>query len=358
MKTFRAIGLMSGTSMDGLDIADVTFKLTKNKEWAFDLNFSKCYDFPAPLLKRLKTAFQSTGNELSELSSNLGCFYAEKVNTFLSDFNIDKNEIDLISSHGQTIFHQPQKGYTLQIGNGPELAVNTDVPTVVDFRSMDVALGGNGAPLIPVADFLLFHRYADSFLNLGGFGNVSYQEEDKTFSFDICPVNIVLNSLANELGKNYDDKGEIGKSGQINTQLLNALNDLDYYRKTPPKSLGWEWVEEKVLPLLQQEQNVKDKMRTWYEHVAHQIGQSLNATLSNSVLITGGGANNTFLIDRIRAHTDQIVLVPEKEIIDFKEAIGFAFLGVLRWQNKINVWSSVTGATKNSSSGVIIYPHS
>ncbi len=356
MKTFRAIGLMSGTSMDGLDVADVTFELTRNGEWTFELHFAECYDFPAHLLKRLQTAFQSTGNELSKLNSDLGCFYAEKVNTFLDDFNVDKKEVDLIASHGQTIFHQPQKGYTLQIGNGPELAVHTGIPTVVDFRSMDVALGGNGAPLIPVADFLLFQRYADSFLNLGGFANVSYQDEEKTFSFDICPVNIVLNKLAKQLGKAYDDNGEMGRSGQINTQLLNALNALDYYRQSSPKSLGWEWVENEVLPLLDQEQDVKNTMRTWYEHVAIQIGHSLNGVTSNSVMVTGGGANNTFLIDRIRVHTDQITLVPEEDIINFKEAIGFAFLGVLKWQDQINVWASVTGARKDSSSGVIIKP--
>lgn len=356
MKTFRVIGLMSGTSMDGLDVADVTFTLTENQGWLFELNHSVCYEFHDSLLKRLQSAFQAPANELIQLSTNLGCFYAEKVNQFISDYKINKSDIDFISSHGQTIFHQPQKGYTLQIGNGPELAVNTGIPTVVDFRTKDVALGGNGAPLIPVADHLLFLNYADSFLNLGGFGNVSYKEEDEVISFDICPVNIVLNELAKDFGLDYDEDGKLGKEGEINTLVLDQLNALDYYHSKQPKSLGFEWVKDEIYPILNQEKDVKNKMRTWYEHVAFQMGKSLNSTLSNSILVTGGGANNPFLIERIKAHTEQIIIIPDRELIDYKEAIGFAFLGLLRWRGEINVWSSVTGAKKNSSSGVIIEP--
>lgn len=356
MKTFRIIGLMSGTSMDGLDVADVEFKLTEQGKWKFKIYHSKCYAFPKSLLKRLKHAFHAPAEDLTQLSSDLGKFYADKVNHFISLFDINKSTINFVASHGQTVFHQPQKGYTLQIGNGPELAVNTELPTVVDFRSKDVALGGNGAPLIPVADHLLFSNYADSFLNLGGFGNVSFQQENKVTSYDICPVNSVLNPLAKELGKEYDEDGQLGRQGEINTQLLNQLNALDYYQQNPPKSLGWEWVKDEIIPLLNKEKDVKNKMRTWYEHIASQIGRSLNATWSNSVLVTGGGANNSFMIERIRAHTDQIVVIPEKEIIDFKEAVGFAFLGLLRWQEQVNVWSSVTGAKQNSSSGIIIQP--
>lgn len=356
MKTFRVIGLMSGTSMDGLDVADVTFILTENEEWRFKLNHSKVYEFEDALLKRLQSAFHIPANDLIQLSTYLGRFYAEKVNQFLTEFNINKTDIDFISSHGQTIFHQPKKGYTLQIGNGPELAVKTGIPTVIDFRTKDVALGGNGAPLIPVADHLLFSNYADAFLNLGGFGNVSFKNKSEVFSFDICPVNIVLNELAKELGKTYDENGELGKEGLINKEVLDQLNALDYYHNKPPKSLGWEWVNDEIHPILYREMEVKNKMRTWYEHIAIQIGKSLNDTSANSILITGGGAKNSFLIDRIKTYTDKEIIIPEIELIDFKEAIGFAFLGLLRWRNEINVWASVTGAKKNSSSGIIIEP--
>lgn len=356
MKTFHVIGLMSGTSLDGLDVANVAFVLSEMNVWEFELVHSAFYTYDEELLKRLKSAHQCSSSDLVELSSELGVFYADKVSSFIEEFKLEKNKIDFIASHGQTIFHQPQKGYTLQIGNGPELAVNSGVPAVVDFRSKDVALGGNGAPLIPVADHLLFSSYAESFLNLGGFSNVSYKKDDGVYSFDICPVNIIINDLMRTVGSEYDAFGRYGKNGVVNEFLLEELNNLSFYSEKGPKSLGWEWVLSNVLPLLSTEESLKNTIRTLYEHIAYQIGKALNEIEAKSILVTGGGAKNSFLIERIKHYTKGKIVVPDDELVDFKEAIGFAFLGLLRWENKINVWSSVTGSSKNSSSGVIYFP--
>lgn len=356
MDSYRVIGLMSGTSMDGLDLADVTFKRKNSKEWSYSVNGTQMFAYNEEMRNSLLAAFSSSAAELAEFSAKLGVYYAEKVNLYLQENDIRPTEIDFIASHGQTIFHQPEKQYTLQIGNGPELAVFTGLPTVVDFRTKDVALGGNGAPLIPVADFLLFNNEANTFLNLGGFSNFSFQKNEKVYSYDICPVNIVVNDLVKKIGKEYDGNGDFGKTGVVNVELLDALNKLEYYQQAYPKSLGWEWVNENVQPLFNQEIELQDKVRTIYEHIAIQIGSALNQVKSTSTLVTGGGAKNSFLIDRIQSHTKSKIILPSEEIIDFKEAIGFAFLGMLRWRKEINVWSSVTGSNRDSCSGVIVLP--
>ncbi|RFC55364.1 anhydro-N-acetylmuramic acid kinase [Brumimicrobium aurantiacum] len=356
MKTFRAIGLMSGTSLDGVDVADVTFSQVNANDWTFEVNHACLYHFEVSLLHRLKKAHLIPAPELMELSADLGKFYADVVKRFLEEFKISPSSFDFIASHGQTVFHQPDKGYTLQIGNGPELAVHTKIPTVLDFRSMDVALGGNGAPLIPMADHFLFQKFADSFLNLGGFSNLSFKKEQQILSFDVCPVNIVINDLMRKMGEEYDDGGAFGKLGKVDESLLRQLNALDFYKSDGPKSLGQEWVQEHVCPLLDVDVPLENSVRTFYEHIAYQISKTLDKTEVSSVLITGGGANNSFLVERIQSLSKCEIVVPEKTLIDFKEAIGFAFLGLLKWVGEVNVLSSVTGSITDSSSGVIIYP--
>lgn len=356
MKSFRAIGLMSGTSMDGLDLADVTFHLSEEGKWNFEINGTEWFAYTVEMREKLKSAFTMSAPELTELSAWLGRYYAEKVNAYFYANAIDKKKIRFIASHGQTVFHQPEKGYTLQIGNGPELAVFTECATVVDFRTKDVALGGNGAPLIPVADFFLFKEYADSFLNLGGFANLSFLENETVFSFDVCPINIVVNHLMSTIGKEYDESGELGRRGEVNQTLLEELNSLAYYQQEGPKSLGWEWVETEFFPIFSKDIPLKDKIRTLYEHYAIQIAHILNEKKINSVLITGGGAKNSFLVEKIEFYTNGKIVLPNSSIIDFKEALGFAFLGVLRWLGKPNVLKSVTGAKRDSCSGQIIRP--
>lgn len=355
MKRFRIIGLMSGTSLDGLDIADVEFFQSKNESWSFKLVHSETVDYTAEFKEKLRKAPFLSGEELGILSVELGRYYGQEVLSFLEKYGIDKAIISAVASHGQTIFHQPDKGFTLQIGNGPELSAITGLKSVVDFRTQDVALGGNGAPLVSVADDYLFSNLADSFLNIGGFANVSFKKKD-WLSFDICPANIVLNEIMQHFNQPFDLNGDKGRSAEVNKGLLEELDALDYYSQDGPKSLGWEWVENEVLPTLKKEDDELTKLGTFYSHIAYQIARSLEKNNLKSVFVTGGGAKNSFLIELIKQQFKGEVIIPEKDIIDFKEAIAFAFLGVLRLNNVINVYASVTGARKNSCSGVFFTP--
>lgn len=355
MKSFRILGLMSGTSLDGLDIADVEFFLSENGSWSFKLIHSETIDYTEDFKERLRVATSLAGENLSILSVELGRFYGQEVLKFLEKYSIDKELVTAIASHGQTVFHQPDKGVTLQIGNGPELTAVTGIKSIVDFRTKDVSLGGNGAPLVPVADDYLFSHLAESFLNIGGFANISFNKGDWS-SFDICPANIVLNEIMKYFDQPYDDNGDIGRESEINQDLLKKLNDIDYYNQVGPKSLGWEWVEKMILPVLNTEENKSVQLGTFYQHIACQISKSLESHNLKSVLITGGGAFNSFLIESIKKQYSCEIIIPSKEIIAFKEAIAFAFLGLLRLNNEVNVYASVTGAKKDSCSGVIFTP--
>ncbi|MEX1192085.1 MAG: anhydro-N-acetylmuramic acid kinase [Brumimicrobium sp.] len=355
MKTFRIIGLMSGTSLDGLDLADVKFSQSSDGRWTFELLNSKTIEYSSEFKKELANAVNLSGEQLALLSVRLGNYYALQVLNCIKLWEIDKNDIDAISSHGQTVFHQPSNGFTLQIGNGPELSIKTGIKSIVDFRTKDVALGGNGAPLVPIADHLLFTQMAEGFLNLGGFANLSFQNQEWK-SFDVCPVNIVLNDLMQSFDLDYDFNGNIGRSAPVDEKGLSALNNLAFYTKEGPKSLGWEWVRDEVLPILKNNPDVKIQLGTFYQHCATQIGGALNKHNISSVLITGGGAFNSFLIEKINTLYNGEIVLPSKSIIEFKEAIAFAFLGLLRLENKINIYSSVTGAKKDSCSGSIYIP--
>jgi anhydro-N-acetylmuramic acid kinase len=347
---------MSGTSLDGVDIADVVF--TKDQiGWHFQLLNAETYPIEKKILQLLSHAVDLSSEDLIHLSSKLGVFYGEMVNQFIKEYKIDKTQISAVAAHGQTIFHQPQKGYTLQIGNGPEGAIKTGIKWICDFRTKDVALGGQGAPLVPMGDSLLFQDLADSFLNLGGFANVSFPHKKNIVAYDICPANIVLNDLTKKLmNKSYDENGQLGKKGQIDKELLMRLNKIPYYHQDPPKSLGTEWLETAFNPVLTKVTN-NDTLTTIYHHIAEQISRVLKAANVQSVYVTGGGAKNTFLIDLIRSkfYVGEVI-VPDLEIVDFKEAIVFAFLGVLRLNNETNILASYTGARKDSSSGIIHNP--
>lgn len=257
----------------------------------------------------------------------------------------------LIASHGHTVFHQPQKGMTFQAGNGACIAAETGITTVADFRTGDVALGGQGAPLVPVGDKLLFQDYAYC-LNLGGFANISYDYGGERVAFDICPVNFVLNLLAQKMGEPFDDQGKLGRTGVVDESLLHRLNQLEFYAGSPPKSLGREWMESHFFPaLFSGGISDRNKLRTVYEHIAIQIARSVPEP--GKILVTGGGAFNTFLIERMRDHIHGEVSIPADELVMFKEAIIFAFLGLLRFRKEMNCLASVTGARKDSCTGVV-----
>jgi anhydro-N-acetylmuramic acid kinase len=272
------------------------------------------------------------------------------VSRFLKDNELSA---DLVASHGHTIFHQPEKGFTFQLGEGAAIVSRCHVTTVSDFRTMDVALGGQGAPLVPVGDELLFPHYAYC-LNLGGFANVSNRVEGTRIAFDLCPANIVLNELARRTGKEYDLNGNIGRSGVAHPQLVKELNSLEYYLQRGPKSLGREWVEKSYMPLLNKYNlPLENIMCSVYEHISVQIGSYLDLSGPGEVLVTGGGAFNTFLVELIQSHTESILVIPDEQLVKFKEALIFAFLGLLRFRNETNCLASVTGAVRDSSTGVI-----
>ncbi len=355
-KTYHLIGLMSGTSLDGLDIVYSTF-LFKNSTWHFQIKSATTVDFPDYLSKKLKNAISYSGVQLSLLDVELGEWIGKKVAAFI---DIEKIEVDLIASHGHTIFHQPDKGLTYQIGNLTAIYKETNIPVIGDFRTLDVTLGGQGAPLVPIGDQYLFSEF-DYCLNLGGISNISFQQHSKRVAYDICPVNIVLNHLANLQGLPFDKDGQIAAQGIIDHSLLNQLNNLDFYQDFKPKSLGIEWINEKIFPVLNSSDiSIENKLHTFCHHIGIQLNRSIentyNDTGSKKLLISGGGAFNSFLIETIKSHIANHIncIVPDKEIVAYKEALIFGLMGLLRWKNQVNVLSSVTGAAYDSSSGIIV----
>ena len=347
------IGVMSGTSLDGVDLAHIAFTV-KNGKWEFEIVECKTVSYPLDWLNKLKIAVDFSDTELQKLNQDYTQLLATIISDFIEKFEI--KDIDAVCSHGHTILHQPLKGFTLQIGNLPEIADSTHQTVVCDFRVQDVLLGGQGAPLVPIGDRILFSQY-DYCMNLGGFSNVSFEQNSERIAFDISPVNTVLNFYANQLGLDYDDKGNISRTGICNEDLLDKLNALDYYQKKHPKSLGFEFVKEIILPTIENYSiPIEDKLHTFTEHVALQIALAL-PNKNGNLFITGGGAYNDFLVERIQYHLPKMkIIIPPTKILEFKEALIFALLGVLKLRGEINVLSSVTGAKKDHSSGTIYSP--
>tara|TARA_B100001093_G_scaffold300323_1_gene286375 strand:+ start:1628 stop:2692 length:1065 start_codon:yes stop_codon:yes gene_type:complete len=345
------IGLMSGTSLDGLDIAYCKFSF--DGSWSYDIIHSKTIAYSKEFQEKLKNAPTRNKSQLNLLSDNFGELMARELKKFVAEFSIDK--LDGIASHGHTVFHEPKKRVTLQIGSPEAIFSKFKCPIIYDFRSKDIALGGQGAPLVPLADKYLFSCY-QSCLNLGGFSNISFDINDVRIAFDICPVNIVLNLLSNKIGYGYDDKGFFSSQGIVHVDLLNSLNNLKYFSQSFPKSLGWEWVDKYVIPLLDDSSiSVQNQIRTFVEHIVFQITRVVKANEIHSVLVTGGGAYNDFLLSRLNSISPGLFQKASNELIEYKEAMCFAFLGLLRMKNQVNVLSSVTGSHKDHSSGRL-YP--
>ncbi|MBT7553717.1 MAG: anhydro-N-acetylmuramic acid kinase [Flavobacteriaceae bacterium] len=343
------IGLMSGTSLDGLDICFVSFK--KSNYSKYNIINSKTYSYNEKWIEKLKKSIFLNKQELKKIDIEYGTLISNYLKEFISEFSIDK--IDLISSHGHTVFHEPNKGKTLQIGDGKTInkIVKTDV--VCDFRTQDVEYKGQGAPLVPIGDLHLFSNYKFC-LNLGGFSNVSIKDNNKIKAFDICPVNTVLNHYSKKMGYTFDQDGVLSKKGTVNLDLLNQLNQMSFYNKLGPKSLGIEFVKSKVIPLIDSHiLNPKDILRTYIEHISDQISKSIGSYFNDRILISGGGTYNNTLIDSIKTKVKSKVIIPDSQIIDYKEALIFAYMGLLKSKEKINCLKSVTGAIKDHSSGKI-----
>lgn len=347
MKTL-AIGLMSGTSLDGLDICLAEFE--KQEQWTFQILKTETIPYSESWESKLRNAIHLSAEELLELHSEYGFYLGKQVLQFIEKYQLEN--ISLIASHGHTVFHQPQRKFTLQIGDGRAIKITTGLPVVYDFRSQDILMNGNGAPLVPIGDELLFPEY-HACLNLGGFSNISLACNGKRIAFDIVPVNIVLNKLAQQLGKSFDEQGDLARKGKVDEVLLAKLNSLDFYGQHHPKSLGIEWCNQYIFPILENIET-QNSLATFTEHIAQQISTVINRYNIRNILFTGGGAYNTFLIEKIKGKTSAEVIVPVKEIIEHKEALVFAFMGVLRMNNEINVLSSATGSIADHCSGIML----
>lgn len=349
--TVRVMGVMSGSSLDGIDLAICTFA-RENGRWRFDVEACRTEPFPAELRTRLLRVMNGEALELARLHRDLGVMIGRSCSGFMAATG---RVPQLIASHGHTIFHRPAEGLTFQIGCGAHIAAITGIPVVCDLRTKDVAFGGQGAPLVPLGERELFAG-PDAFLNLGGIANLSVHG-DQVIGYDLSPCNQALNTLAQEAGSEYDKDGAMARSGSIDPALLGRLNALELYDRPPPRSLGREWFDAFFLPLIDHGAPLPDRLRTVTEHIAWIAAQALDQVAARQVFVTGGGAHNTFLIERLRALTQAEVQVPDAAVIDSKEAIVFAFLGLLRWHGEVNALRTVTGARMDNVGGALYLPN-
>lgn len=363
---------MSGSSLDGLDIAFAEFQENAG-QWNYELKTTDCYPYSAEWLHRLKSATSLSAQEYQLLHFDLGHYIGQQVNNFIGENKLHY-QVALIASHGHTTFHMPPR-MTGQIGDGASIAAETQLPVVTDLRAMDLAFGGQGAPIVPIGEKLLLGDY-NFFLNIGGIANISHNDENYT-AFDVCPANRILNMLANEAGQEYDEGGKIAASGKVDPSLLEKLNALDYYSKPYPKSLANDFGTEVVYPMIQATvpiaigSRMQDTIRTYTEHICVQIKNAISGLKNHKpkttnhaqhppeadkLLATGGGAFNTFLIGRLEHLLKELgveLVIPDEKLVKFKEALIMAFIGVLRWREEYNVLSSVTGASRNSIGGAV-----
>ena len=354
---YRAIGLMSGSSLDGLDIAFVEFQEQGGK-WTYEIQETDCFAYTSEWNARLQQAINLNAREYQLLHAEYGHYTGQQVNQFIDKYKLHY-KVAVIASHGHTTFHMPEKKMTAQLGDGAAIAAITRLPVVSDLRSLDVAFGGQGAPIVPIGEKMLMPEF-DYFLNIGGIANISISA-DHYIAFDVCPANRVLNMLANKLEKEYDDSGKISASGTANEKLLVKLNSLAYYNLPYPKSLANDFGTDIIYPLINESGlEIKDALRTYTEHIVLQIQNALTGIQpikpGSRLLATGGGVLNTFLIERISDSLKQLdieVIVPDKKLVNFKEALIMAFIGVLRWRQEYNVLSSVTGSSRDSIGGAL-----
>jgi anhydro-N-acetylmuramic acid kinase len=357
---YNVIGLMSGSSMDGLDIAFVHFEEAAGK-WQFEILETACVPYSPEWRKDLASSSGLTAKDYLLLHTSYGHYLGNCINVFLEERNLSY-QVQLVASHGHTAFHLPAKHMTAQLGDGAAIAAVTGIRTITDLRSVDVALGGQGAPIVPIGEKLLFPEF-DFFLNIGGIANLS-ANRDSFVGFDVCPANRILNLLTSGLEKGFDENGTHAAAGRMNENLLKKLNSLSYYQLHYPKSLSNEFGLNDIFPIIKNANlSMQDSLRTYVEHIVFQISKSL-VQLKNGVygknnlrlLVTGGGAHNRFLTERLREEISSVgieLIIPGDELIDFKEALVMALMGALRWREDINVMHTVTGASKDSINGAV-----
>jgi anhydro-N-acetylmuramic acid kinase len=366
---YKAIGLMSGSSLDGLDIVFASFHENGGK-WTYEIIAADCYSYPGDWGSRLRDASSLNALNYQLLHADYGHFLGEQVNKFIEEKNL-QYQVALVASHGHTVFHLPARRMTAQLGDGAAIAAETKLPVVSDLRTLDVAFGGQGAPIVPIGEKLLLNEY-DLFLNLGGIANISCNltssPKQEYIAFDVCPANRVLNMLANDAVMEFDDEGRIARSGKVDTELLSQLNVMEYYQLTYPKSLANDFGTEIIYPMIKDSGiPTNNLLRTYTEHIVIQIKQAIiglknnpdsyrDSTSNLRLLCTGGGAFNTFLVERLSDQLKELhidVVVPDAQLIKYKEALIMALIGILRWREKTNVLSSVTGAERDSVGGAL-----
>ncbi|MBO9153421.1 anhydro-N-acetylmuramic acid kinase [Chitinophaga sp. GCM10012297] len=356
---YNVIGLMSGSSLDGLDIAFVELSEVRG-QWGYVIHAAECLPYGAQWVQDLKTAVGLPAREYQLLHTAYGHYIGREVKEFIRRHHLE-HRVHFIASHGHTTFHIPEQKMTAQLGDGAAIAAETGLPVISDLRSMDVALGGQGAPIVPIGEKLLFHGY-DYWLNLGGIANLSAKTGDVYHAFDVCPANRVLDALVSALGKNYDENGALAAGGVADAKLLDALNAQEYYAQPFPKSLANDFGTGVILPLIgTYTLSVQGKLRTYVEHIAQQVAAAVKAvsgenTPEKKLLVTGGGAFNHFLIKTVKSQLEPLgitVVVPDEQTVAYKEALVMALIGALRWRQQPNALSSVTGASRDSINGAL-----
>lgn len=351
MEIYHVIGLMSGTSLDGLDMAYCQIQ-KQNNQWKAEILQAETVEYSLEMTEKLANLENESAQNYVKTDIELGNFFGVETHKFIVK---NKLKVDFIASHGHTVFHQPEHRIYSQIGYGGEISAQTKLPVVCDFRGLDIAMGGQGAPLVPIGDKLLFSEY-DFCLNLGGIANISFDYQGNRIAFDICLANMGLNDIAKKLGKNYDENGNLARSGEFEPKLFDQLNADNFYKTEPPKSLGKEWYLGSVQPILENFSAFEiNKLHTLCQHIAYQIGQITKTygSKSSKMLVTGGGAFNSFLMEKIQEETEIQLIVPNHDLVSYKEALIFAFLGILRVRGEHNCLKKVTGTSYDHSGGVI-----
>jgi len=361
---YRAIGLMSGSSLDGLDIVFAEIQENGGK-WKYEIIRADCYSYPGEWVKKLKEATSLTALDYQLLHTGYGHYLGTQVNRFIDEHKLHY-QVALVASHGHTTFHIPAKKMTAQLGDGAAIAATTQLPVVSDLRALDIAFGGQGAPIVPIGEKLLLGDF-DFFLNLGGIANISFNA-DQYVAFDVCAANRVLNMLAVEAGKEFDEGGQMAAAGMTNDDLLEQLNRLDYYNLPAPKSLANDFGTDTVFPMIKEASlPIRDAIRTYTEHIGIQIRNAISGLKETSpgpapggpnlrMLCTGGGAFNMFLVELIKDQLKELnidLIIPDEKLVKYKEALIMALIGVLRWREEANVLSSVTGAKRDSVGGAM-----
>ncbi|MDC6367565.1 MULTISPECIES: anhydro-N-acetylmuramic acid kinase [Flavobacteriaceae] len=357
MSSYKVLGLMSGTSLDGLDMAYCILR-EEHGQWKFTIEHTKDVSYSIEMREYLKNAIHLSEQEHEQLHKDYGVWLGEQSKKFIEEEGL---EVDFIASHGHTSHHRPEEGFTFQLGDGQLLANTSKKQVICDFRTKDVSLGGQGAPLVPIGDQLLFADF-DFCLNLGGISNISFEKGGKRIAYDIGLANMPLNYITQKIGLEYDENGKIAQSGKLDEDLLQKLNDLAYYQLPYPKSTGYEWFTEDIVPVIDASNTSEaDLLHTFIHHNCEQIASDVHQHTTNPIsklLVTGGGALNEFFMETLQTKLGQSIIleIPSKTLIAYKEALVFALMGVLRLEGRTNVLSSVTGAKEDSSSGEIYFP--